>query len=149
MPCHGKGDPAGDGCCYVNGAPCPLRVDNIDTLISTKNWKGKQKRTAQQAGQGVTGSGGYVCAAAVEVVVNNETLLDNRAAFDAARDTHPDYLTQVRPVWAALEVLNGWVPGSFQCSTWVAGCCYNEDSGTNTAGFAGLHSTQVTIRQQG
>lgn len=27
--CHGGGNPP-DGCCYVRGRPCPLRVENVD-----------------------------------------------------------------------------------------------------------------------
>lgn len=156
MSCHGKGDPPGDGCCYTpDGNPCPLRLDaaGVTQLISDRNWKGQRKKRAERAAHGITDSGGYVCLAATEIVVDDDSLLGDGAAFEAAWLAHPDYVASVAPAWRAHEIVNGAPVGQYDCPTWQGSggseCCFAEDAATNAAQFAGLYSTHVTVRQRG
>lgn len=162
--CHGQGDPANDGCCWVAGAPCPLRwkidggriydhtgadlgtVDgHINSLIPSK--AGRDRAKAQVQGVRIA------CRAAVEVLANDAKLLNDRAGFQAAWNAHPAYVAQVRPHWSALEEELGLPAGSYQCSTWRGTgrvqCCFAEDAVTNAAKAALLTSTAVTIRTAG
>lgn len=163
--CHGSGNLTSDGCCYVNGAVCPLRwkidaghvydaagtdLGTVDAVI--RQYAGpnpqRQRRVADQL-QGVT----FVCTAAVDVIANDPSLLTNRTAFEAAWSAHPRYATDVAPHWRALELANGWPAGSYDCPTWTgrAGpeCCYAETQTVNDAKAQPLAATAVTIRRAG
>lgn len=158
--CHGKGNPESDGCCWVNGSVCPLRLkiengrvyDNfgndlgtINTYTATK-FSGARLTRARNQFSGPR----IVCRAAVEVLANDNSLLSNRGAFNAAWNSHTDYVILVRPHWAAIEQTNGLTPGSYQCSTWgppTGECCFSEDSVTNSSKGADLNSSAVSIRK--
>lgn len=166
--CHGQGGADqvnnGDGgCCYVNGAVCPLRLKQVNGHIfdaagndlgtttqyinSLTNNGAARARAAAQA-QGVI----FFCKAAVSVIVANASLLNDRPAFNTAWNNQAEYLAQVRPAWAALEQRNGLPAGSYQCSTWgpaIRHCCFSEDLATNEAKQAALSSTAVTLRRAG
>lgn len=163
MLCHGNGNAGVDGCCFVDGAVCPLRWKIVDGRIlegpelldrgtveefaaSVSKSKQVQQRVVEQA-QGVT----FACKAAIEVVVDDPALLSDRDGFEAAWNGHADYVTLVRPHWAAIENRLGLAAGSYQCSSWEGAggpqCCFAEDQVTNSAKTAGLSSTAVTIRQ--
>lgn len=163
--CHGSGnlgEAFGDGCCWVGGAVCPLRwkisggrifdhtgtdLGTVDAVVRSHvgNNPQRRQRVLDQL-QGVT----FVCTAAVDVIVADPSLLNDRPAFDAAWNNHAGYLAQVRPGWAALEQTNGWAPGSYQCSTWTGAagpeCCFAEDPASNTTKLAALSVSAVTIR---
>lgn len=163
--CHGSGNAATDGCCYVNGAVCPLRwklinghvfdasgtdLGTVDAFIRSYvgNNPQRQQRVKDQL-QGVV----IVCSAAIDVIAADPTVLTNRAAFESAWNTHAGYLAKVRPAWAAIEQREGWAPGSYQCSTWTGRlgpeCCFAETQAANDAGKAGMTSTAVTLRTGG
>jgi hypothetical protein len=163
--CHGAGNLTTDGCCYVDGAVCPLRLKivndhvfdaagadlgTVDAVVRqyAGNNPQRQLRVRDQL-QGVV----YVCRAAVDVIVADASLLNDRPAFNAAWIAHAEYQSLVRPAWARLEQANGWAPGSYQCATWtgtgVAQCCFAEDEATNAAKSADLSTSAVTIRRAG
>lgn len=162
--CHGKGNQETDGCCWVNGAPCPLRWKIVGGRIkegpeltdrgtvaeyaaTVSNNKQIQQRIVDQT-QGLN----IACRAAVEVIVANPALLNDRAAFDQAWNTHSEYVAQVRPHWRQVEINLGLAEGAYQCSTWVGTgrneCCFSEDEATNTARRSNLASSAVTIRSK-
>ena len=162
--CHGQGDPTNDGCCWVEGAPCPLRLKitggrvfdasgndlgTVDTYINSLVQSGAARTRAKAQVQGVR----IACRAAVEVLANDAKLLNDRAGFEAAWNQHPAYVALVRPTWARVEDSLGLARGSYQCSTWKGTgspqCCFAEDPVSNAAKAAGLTSTAVTIRTAG
>jgi hypothetical protein len=161
--CHGRGavDQA-DGCCFLSdGTICPLRIKIVGgrvlegpTLIDrgtvtplTNN--GAARNRAQQQAQGLV----YGCLAAIRVIVAQASLLNDRAAFEAAWNAQADYVAQVRPHWNIVEDRMGIPRGSFQCSTWKgeAGqqCCFSQNTVTNEAEAANLTATAVTVRRAG
>lgn len=163
--CHGNGNPSTDGCCYVDGAVCPLRwkiandhvydaagtdLGTVDAVV--RQYAGpnpqRQKRAKDQL-QGVV----YVCTAAVRVIVDNPATLTDRAAFETAWLNDAEYQTKVRPAWERLEQANGWAPGSYDCPTWTGHgapeCCYAEPQATNDAKAAPLTASAVQIRKAG
>lgn len=164
MLCHGNGDAAVDGCCWVEGQICPLRwkivndhvfdhlgtdLGTVDSFIKARvNGKPNQDRAKAQL-QGVV----YVCSAAIDVLVADSTLLDDRARFEAAWNAHEGYVAQVRPAWARIEQSLGLPDGSYQCSTWRgtgrAQCCWAEDQTTNDSKAGSLHADGVKVRQAG
>lgn len=162
--CHGNGSPEMDGCCWVDGAPCPLRIKIVDGSVVAPNGNtiGKvgnyvaevhttQSRRAEalEQLQGVT----YACRAAVEVLATDPSLRRDRGAFEEAWNSHPDYVAQVRPHWEELEERLGLNPGSYQCSTWTGTgrpqCCFAETPETNEQRARGLAASAVAIRRKG
>lgn len=161
--CHGNGNLETDGCCWVAGQVCPLRWKVVNgrvlegpalvdrgtpsqaAALLTSNGAARTRITTQA--QGAT----YLCRAALEVIAANSAVLTNRAALDAAWNTHAQYAALVRPEWAKIEERLGLAAGSYQCSTWmgtgVAQCCFAEDEVTNAAKRATLAATAVTVRQ--
>jgi hypothetical protein len=162
--CHGQGNPSTDGCCYVNGAPCPLRwkivagrilegptlidrgtVDSyINSIVSGKPNRDRAKALVQGAV--------YICSAAVDVLVASPALLNDRPGFEAAWNAHARYVAEVRPAWVDVEQRLGLPAGSYQCSTWMGvqgpECCFAEDQATNDTKAAALTATAVSIRQR-
>lgn len=161
--CHGNGDPARDGCCWVNGAPCPLRLllrdghvyDAAGTDLGTvdamaRNYVGNNAQRRQRVLDQLQGTH-IVCRAAIDVIVADPSLLNDRAAFNAAWNAHPDYVAQVRPAWAAHERRAGLAEGSYQCSTWTGEgdqgqCCYAESQATNDSTKSALTAVAVSLR---
>lgn len=163
--CHSQGNIATDGCCYVAGAPCPLRwkivngrvlqgsnLTDIGTVAQAVNarWSGSQARArvnAQLTGLLVA------CRAALDSFASDSRTVTDRARLNAAWDANTDYLNQVRPHWAAVEQANGWAAGSYQCSTWKGAgsgeCCFGESAAVNLAKQAAMSATAVTIRTAG
>lgn len=162
--CHGSGNLDTDGCCYVEGQPCPLRwkiqdgrilegpglVDRgtVDTYINSLVNGNQARNRAKAQVQGVT----YICKAAVEVIAADASRLNNRAALNAAWDSHPEYVALVRPAWERVEAMLDIPAGSYQCSTWRGvgdpECCFAEDDATNAAKRANLSVQAVQVRQQ-
>lgn len=162
--CHGKGNISTDGCCWVNGAICPLRWKIIDGVIyegpnlvnkgtvvayaqSITNNKSAQDKIIAQA-TNIT----FACKAAVEVLVAQPALLNNRAGFETAWNNHAGYVAQVRPHWSTVEQNLGLPANSYNCSSWTGvntgECCYAEDEATNATKCGTLSSEAVTIRSQ-
>lgn len=163
--CHGNGDLARDGCCWVNGQICPLRLKQVDGRIyegpdmvdvgtmqdvaaEYTNNPNIQDRVAALA-QGVT----YMCRAAVDAIGNDPSVLTDRAAFEAAWAAHPDYTAQVAPIWREVENRAGMAEGAMDCFNWTGGsgggCCYSEDATTNADKAAGLDPEVRTLREGG
>lgn len=163
--CHGNGDLVRDGCCYVNGEVCPLRWKFVDGRIlegatltdlgATDAYidsLGYNKPTTQAIKDQVAGLT-YACKAAIEVLIADSSLLDDRPRFEAAWNAHADYVAMVRPHWATIEETLGMAEGEYQCSTWRgtggAQCCFAEDAATNDAKAAPLTTGATAIRQAG
>lgn len=163
--CHGKGNPDTDGCCWVAGQPCPLRLKivngrvlegpnltDIGSVTSFTNGVVNGKANRDRVAALLTGPT-IACRAAIEVLANNSTLLTNRAGFETAWNSHARYVAEVRPHWAQVEADLGLAAGSYQCSTWkgVAGneCCFAEPELTNLTKRADLSAVAVTVRQAG
>lgn len=165
--CHGKGNTETDGCCYVAGAPCPLRLKIVDgrvyagpdltdlgtitEYVATLSTNRQVRQRAADQAQGLN----IACRAAIEVIVQDASRLSDRAAFEAAWNTHPDYVALVRPHWEVIEENLGLTPGSYQCSSWTgspgtarAECCFAEPEAENSARRAVLSSAAVTIRSK-
>ena len=165
MPCHGNGNLATDGCCYVAGQVCPLRwkVENgivyegpnltdlgeYTSAVDTKIGGAKAKRDAAKAQ--VPGAK-YLCRAALEVIAADPTIVNDRAGFEAAWNNHAEYVALVRPEWQKIEERNGLAPGSYQCSTWkgiggIKQCCFAEPAiNATTVLQTAFNATAVTIR---
>lgn len=164
MFCHGSGDLARDGCCYVAGQVCPLRwklvagnvVDASGASLGTVAQvaasyganKAQRDRVERQL-QGVT----FVCRAAVESIVADPTRLTDRPALEAAWHSHPDYVAQVRPAWAQVEQDLGLAEGAYNCGTWRGTgrpqCCFAETPEVNASKANALHSEGKAVRQAG
>lgn len=163
MLCHGQGNRDSDGCCWVDGAPCPLRwkitdgrvYDATGADLGTPTQAAGRIATGQARGRVVAQLTGpaIVCRAALEVIASAATMLTNRPALNAAWNSHPEYVAKVRPEWARIEGELGLAPGSYQCSTWrgIAGgeCCFAEDAATNAAKEGTLTTEAVTVRRAG
>ena len=149
--CHGQGTTDPGGCCYLDGEICPHHFDSTELIswINSLGLNGARRTRALNMAQGVQ----HACGIALRIIAQDLSMITNRAAFENAWNNHPDYLTDVRPTWEALEQRLGLEPGSFQCSTWKGEngtqCCYAEDETTNAAKAANPHSTAVTIRRAG
>jgi hypothetical protein len=163
--CHGSGDLARDGCCFVAGQVCPLRFKIVDGRIyegpdlidrgtvdeyiaANVKGKGNQDRVRAQVA-GIT----FVCRAAVEVIAADGRLLSDRPAFETAWNEHPDYVRLVRPHWAAIEARLELEDGSYQCSSWrgtgLPQCCFAEDLVDNETKGAGLSVDARELRRAG
>lgn len=162
MLCHGQGDGRVDafdgGCCYVNGLVCPNRwfidwaspegevLDSSRTSLGTvddvaRSFVGNnpnRRASVADAVQGVS----FVCSAAVFAVADDPSLLNDRAAFEAAWELRPEY-QPIADVWETIGRPRSWCmsygPGEGQC-------CFGEDPATNDAKRAVLSTTAVTIR---
>jgi hypothetical protein len=164
MLCHGNGNVATDGCCYVAGKVCPLRwlidgghvwdhlgtdLGTVEEFIAAYSTSTTVQQAVRDQIQGVR----IVCRAAVDVLVNDPKLLANRTRFESAWKAHVDYVALVRPHWEQVEQRLGLAAGSYNCPTWkgtgAAQCCFAEDQATNDAGAAGLSANAVKIRQAG
>ena len=176
--CHGQGNPESDGCCWVAGAPCPLRWKLDSGRVY--DHEGQDLGTVAQAANLVAGGPAVgrvvaqlqgpriVCRAALEVIAGDETLLGDRARFEDAWNNHPEYVAKVRPEWARVEARALMGVGSYQCSTWAgmpehiendpAGfpsmapfrqeCCWAETDATNDARAAKLAPQSVEVRSR-
>lgn len=163
--CHGQGDVEVDGCCWVDGAVCPLRLKidggvvyegpdlvdqgTVDGYVKARvKGKPNQDRVIAQL-QGVR----FACRAAADVLAADGNLLNDRPAFEQAWNTQADYVAQVRPAWDRLEDARGLPRGSYQCSTWRgeggAQCCFREDVVANEVKAGGLSVEARTLRQGG
>lgn len=149
--CHGQGSTDPGGCCYVAGAICPhhLNATQLTAYINSLGLTGVRKTRAQNMAQGVQ----HACGIAIRIIANDPAMILDRAAFNAAWTSHPDYVRDVRPAWAVVEQRTGMAPNTFNCSTWQgeAGkqCCYSETTTVNEAKATALHSTAVTVRRAG
>lgn len=146
--CHGKGTPVGGHCCYVNGQVCPHYLSGADLTAIANSFTGARKTRALQMVQGIN----HGCKIAIKVIANNASLLNNRAAFNAAWDSDPEYLVTPRPTWIEVERVGSLPVGSYQCSTWGPGigqCCFSEDAVTNESKASTLSSQAVAIRRAG
>lgn len=163
--CHGKGNTQTDGCCWVAGAPCPLRLKVVDgrvlegpdltdrgTVTELANTLGSSGAARTRAKDLLTGVN-IACRAAVEILTATPRFLSDRPGFEAAWDTHAAYVAQVRPHWEAVEDDLGLERGEYQCSTWQGTggdqCCFAETEVENTSKRQNLSSTAVAIRQAG
>lgn len=173
--CHGK-HPETDGCCYVNGLPCPLRMyihptdghvyqgpDNTDLgtvaeVIDNEGPGGPAKNTATKLLTGM--EGGYLCRAAFDVLTDEPQFLsridaDKRQAFETRWNIHTGYLANVRPAWEKIETDLGLPAGSYNCSTFQGSpggdnqCCFSEDPTTNAARVTPLNPDVITMRGLG
>ena len=99
--CHGSGPGAGEHCCWVNGAPCPHLMDNAATVawINSQGWGATKRNAALTMAQNIT----WLCRIALQVMADDQSTQNNRAKFENAWNTHPDYVAFPRPVWAQLE----------------------------------------------
>jgi hypothetical protein len=163
--CHGKGNPDTDGCCWVNGAICPLRLKVVNGRVYEGPNLVDRGTITQFANSIITGKANrdrvvalltgpvIACKAATEVIAGNGNLLTNRAGFETAWNTHTRYVAEVRPHWAKVEEDLSLPAGSYQCSTWkgTAGteCCFAEPEVTNLTKRADLSTVAVTVRQAG
>ena len=165
MLCHGNGDLAVDGCCWIDGQVCPLRwliedghiyegpdltdLGTVEGYITTNIKQKPRQDTARDMVQGAR----FLCRAAVEVLINDNGLVFDRPGFEAAWDAHPDYVAQVRPAWVALEQRLGLVEGEYQCSTWRgtgrAQCCFREDPVENDTKALPLSANARALREAG
>ena len=148
--CHGQGTTDPGGCCYVNGVVCPhhFSADQLLTWINSLGLTGQRKTRALNMAQGVQ----HACGIALRIISDDPSLILDRAAFNAAWTSHPDYVRDVRPAWVEVEQRLGIPANSYNCSTWGPGsgqCCYGEDVTTNEVKAAALHSTAVTVRRAG
>lgn len=162
--CHGNGDLVRDGCCYVNGQVCPLRwkiegghiydhqgadLGTVEAYVrSVVKGKANQDRVLAQVA-GIR----FACKAAVDVIANDAKLLSDRPGFEAAWNSHPDYVAQVRPHWRDIELRLDMAEGSYQCSSWrgtaESQCCFAEDQVANDEKSAGLSDEAKALRQAG
>lgn len=173
MLCHGQGDNSGfdGGCCWVNGAICPVRWF-IDYSTSTpagdvgtatiRNSTGASLGTVSAYVSSLMPGGGptktqrvqrvldqirgvvYVCSAAAYVIGMDPSLLNDRAAFEAAWSATAEYQT-IAPQWVAIGKPANW------CMTFgptEGQCCFREDQATNDARRAKLSATAVTVRSR-
>lgn len=153
--CHGSGNLAGDGCCFVAGQVCALRWKIVDGRIkegpqlvdrgtvaeyaaSVTNNRQAQQRIIDQA-QGVT----FACKAAVEVVASDSKLLTDRAGFESAWAAHPAYQA-VADQWEAIGMPRSYCP---QFGPAEGQCCYAESESVNLAKCSALSASAVQIRQ--
>ena len=153
--CHGKGNLDTDGCCWVNGVICANRWKIVDGRIkegpeltdkgtvaefaaSVTNNKQAQDRIIAQA-QGLI----YACRAAVNVIIAQPALLNNRAGFEAAWAARPEY-QPVADAWEAIGKPRAWCP---QYGPAEGQCCYSEDEATNASKRSTLSVAAVQIRQ--
>lgn len=153
--CHGNGDLARDGCCWVAGVICPNRwklvggrikegpnlVDRgtvAEFAASVSNNPNIRRRITDQA-QGLT----YACKVAIDVLTTTPALLNDRAAFEAAWAAHADY-QPIADAWEAIGKPRPWCP---EFGPAEGQCCYAEDEATNAAKRGALSATAVQIRQ--
>lgn len=163
MLCHGKGDD-GQGCCFIRGQVCPLRwrLDGghvyssddsdlgtvqafIESIIHSK--PGRDKAYAQL--EGVR----FACRAAVEVLVDDARLLNDRPGFEAAWMAHPDYVSLVAPEWREIELDHGLPAGTLDCAAWHgtggSQCCFSQSQAENDADATDLSVEARTLRGLG
>lgn len=161
MLCHGQGDVAHDGCCYVNGQVCPNRwridrsidpdgvvfdaagvsLGTVDAVARSFVGNNPQRRaTVAEAVQGTR----YICSAAVLAIDADPSILNDRTMFEAAWEARPEYQV-VADAWEANGQPRNWCmsfgPAEGQC-------CYAEDQATNDAKRAALSATAVSIRRR-
>jgi hypothetical protein len=109
--------------------------DVIQALVG--NSKPRRDRVKAQA-QNIM----FLCTAALAVIGNDPSLLNDRPAFDAAWEATPEYQT-IADIWQAQGKPRNW------CMIYgpVEGqCCHREDPATNTARAASLDPVAVTVR---
>lgn len=154
--CHGNGNLNTDGCCWVGGEICPNRWKIVDGRIlkgasltdlgtvedfaaSVSNNPNIQKRITDQA-QSLT----FACSVAVDVLVADPSLLDDRPGFEAAWAAHQDY-QPIADAWESIGKPRSWCP---EYGPGEGQCCYAEDEATNAAKGATLTTSAVAIRSQ-
>lgn len=152
LSCHGNGNLAGQGCCWVEGVICRHRLTaaTLTSFIDSLGLPTGKRATALTIGQQVLQGTTYACGIAAKVLIADPSLINNRAQFDAAWDNHPDYLAYPRPQWAAVEARCGFPVGSYKCSSWgpaVGQCCFGETQAENDSKMAALNTTQVILRR--
>lgn len=153
--CHGRGDPANDGCCYVHGRPCSLRwkivndhilegpnltdLGTVDACIDGLVGGRQAQDRAKAQVQGVM----YACRAAVAVVATDPSATSSRAAFLSSWASHPDYQS-VADAWERIGLPRNYCqvygPAEGQC-------CFAEDESTNTVKGASLSTVAVSVRR--
>ena len=156
MLCHGNGDLSVDGCCYVNGAVCPLRwklvagrilegpdLTDRGTVVSfaasVSNNPNIRQRIIDQA-QGLT----YACSAAINALVADAKLLNDRPGFEAAWAARPEY-QPIADAWEAIGKPRDWCP---KFGPAEGQCCFGETQAVNDAKVAALSTTAVNIRSK-
>ena len=176
MICHGQGndptpraDPFDDGCCFVDGAPCPVRwyidystsspAGDIGTATmydSDRNLLGtvfayvdglmpgggpNKAARVQRVLDQVQGTV-YVCSAAAYVIGMDPSLINDPAAFEAAWEAHVDY-QPIADIWEARGKPRNYCmiygPPEGQC-------CFSEDQATNDARASALTEVAVQVR---
>lgn len=163
MICHGNGDaPAFDGgCCIkVGGDVCELRwfidwttpegevFDSTNTSMGTvddvaRAFVGNNPQRRARVAEAVQGTV-YICQAAILVVDGDPSLLNDRAAFDAAWAARAEYQS-IADGWEAIGRPRNW------CMIYgppEGHCCFREDQTTNDTYRAGLSVTAVSLRSQ-
>lgn len=155
MFCHGQGDQATDGCCWVAGAICPNRLKivngrvfkgpnlvdmgTVTQYVQSLTNNGAARNRANQMAQGLI----YACEAAINTIVFNAGGLTDRAVFDAAWAARPEY-QPIADAWEQIGKPRNWCqlfgPPEGQC-------CFGEDPATNASKAASLSSSAVTLRR--
>lgn len=153
--CHGNGDQARDGCCWVGGVICVNRWKIVDGRIkqgpdlldrgTVEEYAARQSNSPkiQQAiidqAQALT----YACRIAVGVISADPRLVDDRVGFEAAWAAHVDY-QPVADAWEAIGKPRSWCP---EYGPAEGQCCYAEDETVNAERRASLSAAAVQIRQ--
>lgn len=153
--CHGKGNLETDGCCWVNGVICHNRWKIVDGRIkegpnltdlgtpaefaaTITNNNAARQRIVDQA-TGIV----FACRAAINALIAQPALLNNRTGFEAAWAARPEY-QPVADAWEALGKPRNWCP---QYGPAEGQCCYSEEEVVNEVNRTTLSAAAVTIRQ--
>jgi hypothetical protein len=154
--CHGQGNLDRDGCCYVDGQICvnrwkvieghiyegPTLIDlgtvdaYVNSLIQSK--PGRDRIKAQLQGMQ------FFCKAAIQVIISDPSLLNDRAGFDAAWASNPIY-QPIADRWEAIGQPRNWCmiygPPESQC-------CFSEDLATNLGRQQSMTEVSISIRSR-
>ena len=173
--CHGRGDPAGDlflgGCCYVDGAVCPLRwyidystsdppgdvqsatildadrtslgtvYDYVDNLMPGG---GPNKAARMQRVFDQVQGTRYVCSVVAYLLGMDPSLINDRAQLEAQWAADDAY-QPIADHWESIGRPRDWCP---QYGPTEGQCCFAEDTATNDANKAFLTVDAVTVRSQ-
>lgn len=157
MFCHGQGnlDSSLDGCCWIDGAICPNRLKivngrvlkgpaltdlgTVTQYVQSLTNNGAARNRANQMAQAIV----YACEAAILTIVASASVLNDRAAFDAAWAARPEYQA-IGDYWESRGLPRNYcmVYGPAQGQ-----CCFSETPEVNAAKGSALSTTAVTLRR--
>lgn len=150
--CHGNGNESTGGCCWVNGALCPLllRTDGASVYDNEDNNLGLIATwAASEFGvvDGVTAAAHFtgvtrLCSAGLRAAIAEPS---DRAAFETTWANDTAYQA-IADQWEAIGMPRNYCPiyGPNENQ-----CCFAEDQATNDAATALLDGVAVTIRSLG